>query len=154
MPTVESSIRIGVPPSEVTRVLLDADLAPRWTTGLERLELIDLSSSGNDWYYAWVHNQMKDTDLYLNIIRNDAADALREITQITHADGRSDKDPAHKIIREGASQRRMETVGGWTKLMLTLDANVKARASVEKYVSAEKTGTKFDLPKQNEYDKY
>jgi hypothetical protein len=41
MPTVESSIRIGVPPSEVTRVLLDADLAPRWTDGLERLELIE-----------------------------------------------------------------------------------------------------------------
>ena len=41
MPTVESSIRIGVPPNEVTRVLLDADLAPRWTAGLERLELIE-----------------------------------------------------------------------------------------------------------------
>ena len=41
MPMVESSICIGVPPNEVTRVLLDADLAPQWTAGLERLELID-----------------------------------------------------------------------------------------------------------------
>ena len=41
MPTVESSIRIGVPPDEVTRILLDADLAPQWTAGLERLELIE-----------------------------------------------------------------------------------------------------------------
>ena len=41
MPTVERSIRIGVPPSEVTRILLDADLAPLWTVGLERLELVE-----------------------------------------------------------------------------------------------------------------
>jgi len=41
MPTVESSIRIGVPPNAVTRILLDADLAPQWTAGLENLELIE-----------------------------------------------------------------------------------------------------------------
>ena len=35
---MESSIRIGVPPDEVTRILLDADLAPQWTAGLELIE--------------------------------------------------------------------------------------------------------------------
>jgi uncharacterized protein YndB with AHSA1/START domain len=40
VPTVETTIRIGVPPDAVAEVLLDADLAPRWTSGLERLELV------------------------------------------------------------------------------------------------------------------
>lgn len=41
MPTVEAATRIGAPPDVVTGVLLDADLAPEWTAGLERLELVD-----------------------------------------------------------------------------------------------------------------
>jgi hypothetical protein len=40
MPTVETEIRIGVPPEAVAEVLLTAELAPAWTSGLERLELV------------------------------------------------------------------------------------------------------------------
>ena len=41
MPTVEYSIQISAPPDSVTAILLDAELAPQWTAGLERLELIE-----------------------------------------------------------------------------------------------------------------
>jgi len=41
MPTVETATEIEAPPDVVTGVLLDADLAPQWTAGLERLELVD-----------------------------------------------------------------------------------------------------------------
>jgi hypothetical protein len=41
MPTVVVSIQIGVPPEVVARVLLDAELAPKWTSGLERLEGVE-----------------------------------------------------------------------------------------------------------------
>lgn len=40
MPVIERTIRIGVPPEAVARVLLDADLAPQWTAGLERMEVV------------------------------------------------------------------------------------------------------------------
>jgi hypothetical protein len=40
MPTVEATIRIGVPPMAVHEVLMDAEKAPLWTAGLERLELV------------------------------------------------------------------------------------------------------------------
>jgi hypothetical protein len=41
MPTIEESIDISASPSAVSTVLLDVDAAPLWTSGLERLELID-----------------------------------------------------------------------------------------------------------------
>ena len=41
MPTVEVSVRIAATPADVEAVLLDAGLAPRWTAGLERLELVE-----------------------------------------------------------------------------------------------------------------
>ena len=41
MPTVEAGIRIGAPPAEVAGVLLNAALAPAWTAGLDRLELME-----------------------------------------------------------------------------------------------------------------
>jgi hypothetical protein len=40
MPVVERTIHIGAPPDVVAGVLLDADLAPRWTAGLERIEVV------------------------------------------------------------------------------------------------------------------
>lgn len=119
---------------------------------LERLDILDLSSSGNDWYHAWAHNQMKDVDLYHNLIKLDAADALKEIMKITHADGRVDLNPANKEVREGNSQRRMETVGGWMSLKRRADGI--ASKNIEDYVLEEK-GTKQNFaPKINRYDKY
>lgn len=41
MPTVELSVRIDAPPEAVTAVLLDADRAPEWTTGLERFDVVE-----------------------------------------------------------------------------------------------------------------
>lgn len=41
MPTVVSKVHIGVPPEVVAQVLLDASLAPRWTSGLESLEVVE-----------------------------------------------------------------------------------------------------------------
>ena len=41
VPTVETCISISAPPESVASVLLDADLAPMWTRGLERLELVE-----------------------------------------------------------------------------------------------------------------
>jgi hypothetical protein len=38
MPTVTVTLRIAVPPEVVAGVLLDAESAPLWTAGLERLE--------------------------------------------------------------------------------------------------------------------
>jgi uncharacterized protein YndB with AHSA1/START domain len=40
MPVIERTIRIGAPPEVIAEVLLDADLAPQWTAGLERLEVV------------------------------------------------------------------------------------------------------------------
>ncbi len=40
MKPVTVSIRIGATPEEVSEILLDADRAPEWTSGLERLELV------------------------------------------------------------------------------------------------------------------
>jgi uncharacterized protein YndB with AHSA1/START domain len=40
MPTIEASVRIAASPADIEAVLLDAELAPKWTSGLERLELI------------------------------------------------------------------------------------------------------------------
>lgn len=40
MPLIERTIRIAVPPDVVAGVLLDADAAPAWTAGLERLDVI------------------------------------------------------------------------------------------------------------------
>ena len=41
MPVIDATIRIGAPPEDVVAVLLDAELAPAWTAGLERLKLIE-----------------------------------------------------------------------------------------------------------------
>ena len=41
MPTIETCVSIAAPPQSVASVLLDADLAPTWTRGLDRLELIE-----------------------------------------------------------------------------------------------------------------
>lgn len=41
MPTVVSSVVIAAPAQEVVEVLLDAESAPLWTEGLERLELVE-----------------------------------------------------------------------------------------------------------------
>ena len=41
VPTIEVSVDIGAAPEAVSDVLLDADAAPLWTDGLERLELIE-----------------------------------------------------------------------------------------------------------------
>ena len=41
MTTIEASVEIAAPPSVVSEVLLDIDAAPLWTTGLERVEVIE-----------------------------------------------------------------------------------------------------------------
>lgn len=41
MPTTETSIVIAASSSDVSDVLLDIDAAPLWTSGLERLELVE-----------------------------------------------------------------------------------------------------------------
>ena len=41
MPTIEERIDISASPSAVTEVLFDIDAAPLWTSGLERLELVE-----------------------------------------------------------------------------------------------------------------
>ena len=41
MPTIEACVSIAAPPESVAAVLLDTDLAPKWTRGLDRLELIE-----------------------------------------------------------------------------------------------------------------
>ena len=41
MSTVETRVDIAAPPEAVASVLLDADLAPLWTRGLDRLELVE-----------------------------------------------------------------------------------------------------------------
>lgn len=41
MPTIEESADIAASPSAVSDVLLDIDAAPLWTSGLERLELVE-----------------------------------------------------------------------------------------------------------------
>ena len=41
MPTIETGVRIAAPPEAVASVLLDMDLAPLWTRGLDRLEVVE-----------------------------------------------------------------------------------------------------------------
>ena len=120
---------------------------------LERLELIDLSSSGNDWYYAWVHEQLKSTGTYTKVIKHDAAEALAEITKVTHADGRIDKSKENKLVREGTFVlRAVETVGSVKNLerrkrVLNNNDTLKAYAQ-----NAEPQ--KFEVKKINVYNKY
>jgi len=120
---------------------------------LERLELIDLSSSGNDWYYAWVHNQLKSPDTYTKIIKHDAAEALAEITQVTHADGRIDRDEENKLVREGSFVlRAVETVGSVKDLerrRMVLNKHDKLQAYAQ---TAEPQ--KFEVKKINKYNEY
>lgn len=40
VPIVEASVLIDAPPETVAEVLLDATKAPRWTAGLERMEVV------------------------------------------------------------------------------------------------------------------
>lgn len=100
MPTVESSIRIGVPPDEVTRILLDADLAPQWTAGLERLELTErelgqAGSVGHAHYLEggslrWVGKGTNPlTRVALTLMK-------RQITRRTESDLRSLRDLAEQ----------------------------------------------------------
>jgi hypothetical protein len=41
VPTIEVTTDIAASPMAVTNALLDIELAPRWTSGLERLELVE-----------------------------------------------------------------------------------------------------------------
>lgn len=120
---------------------------------LERLELIDLSSSGNDWYFAWVHNQLKSVDTYHKIIKHDAAEALAEITQVTHADGRIDRDEKNKIVREGSFiLRAVETVGSAQDLRrrkTVLNEATKLREYAQSL-----DPQKFEVKKINKYNEY
>ncbi len=120
---------------------------------LERLELIDLSSSGNDWYYAWVHDQLKDPDTYTKLIKLDAADALADITKVTHADGRIDQSKANKIVREGTFVlRAVETVGSMKELRRRKLHIHKHDSLVEYAKTAEPQN--FEVKKINKYNEY
>ena len=120
---------------------------------LERLDLIDTSSSGNDWYYAWVHNQLKDVELYHNIIKHDAADALADIMTVTHADGRIDRNPENKLTREG-HYHRMHTVAGYTALITRMKMTEDGKRAVEDYIKNERRINKFDDKTDNPYNNY
>lgn len=120
---------------------------------LERLELIDLSSSGNDWYYAWVHDQLKDPETYTKLIKLDAADALADITKVTHADGRIDQSKANKIVREGTFVlRAVETVGSMKELRRRKLHIHKHDSLIEYAKTAEPQS--FEVKKINKYNEY
>ena len=119
---------------------------------LETLEMTDTSSSGNNWYYAWVHEQIKKGE-YLRIIKHDAADALREIVTITHADGRLDFDPRNKDKREG-NLRRMQTVGGYMATMRAIGGSKRLQEEIQAYVSSVSSKDKFDGKINNPYKDY
>lgn len=120
---------------------------------LERLELIDLSSSGNDWYYAWVHNQLKSADTYMKLIKHDAAEALAEITQVTHADGRVDQSAENKLVREGTFiLRAVETVGS-VKNLERRKRVLSGNKLLQDYAQTAEP-QKFEVKKVNVYNKY
>lgn len=120
---------------------------------LERLELIDLSSSGNDWYYAWVHDQLKDPETYTKIIKLDAADALAEITKVTHADGRIDQNKANKIVREGAYVLRAVDTVGSVKELNNRRKLLGQHAKLAKYAKTADP-QKFEVKTINKYNEY
>jgi chromosomal replication initiation ATPase DnaA len=120
---------------------------------LERLELLDLSSSSNDWYFAWVHNQLKDVATYNKVIHNSAAEALAEIVAVTHADGRVDKSRANKIVREGRDLfQRVETIATYAKRKKKIE-NFNSNKTLQDYASTAKT-QKFEVKKINPYSSY
>lgn len=120
---------------------------------LERLEMLDLSSSGNDWYFAWVHNQLKDVNTYHKIIKHTAADALSEIMAVTHADGRIDKNSANKIVREGRDLfQKVETVATAVKRR-SKSAQFNSNKALQDYASTAKP-QKFEVKRINPYAKY
>ena len=122
------------------------------------LELINTSSSGSDWFYSWSHEQLKQPETYMNVIKKDAGDALKEIIAINHADGRKDKDPKNKLLRNQfltGQNNRMTTVGTYHKLTKLVDDKKKDIDAYSAKVSeAFKRREKFAPKVVNEYDKY
>lgn len=74
MPTIERTIRIGARPEAVAKVLLNADLAPRWTTGLERMEVVtgELGQPGCVGHAHYVENGRRHVleDVLLDVTPN------------------------------------------------------------------------------------
>ena len=125
---------------------------------LVKLEIINTSSSGTDWYYSWAHEMLKQPDTYLEVAHKDCADALKEIIELNHMDGRALKDK--KLRRQRASLlshevNKMTTIGDYAKMLkrfegMKKDPNALADAMKEEFARKEK----FHTPKVNEYAKY
>lgn len=125
---------------------------------LVALEIINTSSSGTDWYYAWAHEQLKQPETYLEVAHKDCADALKEVIELNHMDGRALKDKAKRYERArllNYEMNKMTTVGDYAKLMkryegMQKDADALSEVMKEKFNRKEK----FYTPKVNQYNKY
>jgi hypothetical protein len=122
------------------------------------LEIINTSSTGNDWYYSWAHEQLKQPETYSNILHKDAADALKEIVAFTHKDGRKDKNAKSRLMRNQlvtTENNKLTTVGEFHRIMMKKKAQGEV---VDQYVTdvskAFKRKSKFVEHVINPYEKY
>ena len=130
---------------------------------LTKLEIINTSSSGSDWYYSWAHEQLKQPQTYLEIAKKDAADALKEIIAVMHADGRGVKDKKRKMMRNKfilEQKSKMTTIGDYKKLLISSEIldEKKKKERLEAFAKSMKETMgrkeKFDPKVINKYDKY
>ena len=82
MPTVGASIRINAPVDVVVAVLLDADKAPLWTSGLDRLELVE-GSVGEPGSIGRAHYQEGDRRYVLNDVLEEVDPGRRYVSRIS-----------------------------------------------------------------------
>ena len=122
---------------------------------LVRLEIINTSSSGTDWYYAWAHEQLKQPETYLEVAHKDCADALKEIIALNHKDGRALKD---KVLRQKRNSlltheiNKMTTIGDYSKLLKTHESYRNTEKFEEAMKERFNRKEKFDTPKLKQYD--
>jgi hypothetical protein len=137
---------------------VDKDERDKVFEHLVKLEIINTSSSGTDWYYAWAHEQLKQPETYLELAHKDCADALREIVELNHMDGRALKDKVKRAQRNSLltmEMNKMNTIGDYARLMERYKNQKKGHKAIAEVMNAKyDRKEKFDVPVPNKYDKY
>lgn len=134
-------------------------------TLLSKLGLLNEASSGSDWYQEWADEQLKSPDTYLNILHKDTVEALNEIMEVNHADGRGvnvlEYHGKHDRVEELREARKLIPSDMMSRMSTVADyANMKMRNNpdMDKYrqLQSEKRGdtNKFTVKMVNKYDKF
>ena len=138
MPVVEARTRIKAPPERVTSVLLDADLAPEWTAGLERIELID-GVSGEAGCVGHAHYRQGGRDYTLVDVLEEAVPARFYRSRISGSGIAATVETTLTAVGDGATVISIRWTGRGTnpltRLALPLIKHRIARAAADDLAS-------------------